>query len=164
MAPWEITRLRTGGLTFFPIGEGAQPPSSLTVREAEGAIWFDYDPSSITDHQKLFAHGSEGWVAHVDVPRRMLLIKTFPNISKEEQAPGEAQIELYADPAHTYVEVEQQGAYRPLPPGERTIWTVVWRLRRVPPGIELAPGNKNLLALVRALAAPTTTPPPTPAP
>ncbi len=153
VAPWEISRVPTGGLTFFPTGAGAQPPSNLAVREAEGAIWFAYDPAPITDHQKLFAHGAEGWVAHVDVARRMLLIKTFPQIAPGDQAPGESEIELYADPGHTYVEVEQQGAYRPLAPGARTTWTVTWQLRQLPIGIDIMPGNKDLLALVRALAA-----------
>jgi Domain of unknown function (DUF4380) len=154
VAPWENSRVRTGGLTFFPVGAGIQPPSNLAVSETEGAIWFSYDPGPITDHQKLFAHGSEGWIAHVDISRRMLLIKAFPEIERLDQAPGEAEIELYADPAHTYVEIEQQGAYRPLAPGERRAWSVTWRLRRLPLGIEMTVGNKHLLALIRALVVP----------
>src|SRR5262245_7291040 len=55
VAPWEISRVPTGGLTFFPAGDGIFPPTNLRVREAEGLIWFDYDPRTITDHQKLFA-------------------------------------------------------------------------------------------------------------
>jgi hypothetical protein len=154
VAPWEISRLRTGGLSFFPAGVGVQPHSTLKVRESGGAIWFDYDKASITtEHQKLFAHGSEGWVAHADIARRLLFIKTFPQIEAAEQAPGEAEIELYADPEHTYIEVEQQGAYRPIEPGQNITWTVTWRLRRLPPGIEVAPGNKDLLALARAFRA-----------
>jgi hypothetical protein len=153
VAPWEISRLPTGGLTFFPSGGGVQPASKLGVRETEGAIWFDYDPEPITDHQKLFAHGSEGWVAHVDAGRRMLLLKTFPGIAPEDQAPGESEIELYADPGHTYVELEEQGPFRELGPGARVSWTVTWRLRRLPAAIVATVGNKDLLALARALAA-----------
>jgi hypothetical protein len=153
VAPWEISRLPVGGITFFPAVGGLQPPSTLAAREAAGAIWFDNDPGSIAEPSKLFANGSEGWVAHIDIGRRMLLIKTFPKIDRGQQAPGEAEIELYADLAHTYVEVEQQGAYRPLEPGARMSWSVTWRLRRLPPGIEATVGNKDLLALVRALKA-----------
>jgi hypothetical protein len=153
VAPWEISRIATGGLTFFPKGGGVQPPSTLTFHDAENAIWFKYDPLPITDHQKLFGHGGEGWVAHIDVPRRMLLIKTFPQVERDRQAPGQAEIELYADPQHTYVEVEQQGAYAPLAAGAHLTWTVVWRLRRVPLGLDIAVGNKDLMALVRALVA-----------
>jgi len=150
-APWEISRHPVGGLTFFPKGSGVQSRSTLKFVEAEGAIWFEYDPTTITDHQKLFAHGQEGWAAHLDVSRRILLIKTFPQIDAAEQAPGEGQIELYADPDHTYVEMEQQGAYRSLEPGEKTSWKVVWRLRRLPTAIVPVVGSRDLLAVVRAM-------------
>lgn len=160
VAPWEISRVPTGGLTFFPVGAGVLPPSTLKVVEIDGVVWFDYDAKSITDHQKMFAHGSEGWVAHIDLPRRMLFLKTFGEIEASAQAPGQAQIELYADPGHSYVEVEQQGAYQAIEPGGHADWSVTWRLRRVPLGLEIAAGNKSLLALVRALVAP---PPPKPA-
>jgi hypothetical protein len=155
VAPWENSRVPTGGLTFFPVGAGVQPPSTLKVREIEGVVWFDYDAKSITDHQKMFAHGSEGWLAHIDLPRRMLYLKTFGEIEASAQAPSEAQIEIYADPHHTYIEVEQQGAYRPIAPGANVEWSVTWRLRRVPLGLDIVPGNKSLLALVRALVAPS---------
>lgn len=153
VAPWEISRLPNGGLTFFPALGGIQPASNLPAREAAGAIWFDNDPGALTDPQKLFARASEGWVAHIDIARRMLLIKTFAAIAPSQTAPGEAEIELYADPAHTYVEIEQQGPFLPLEPKQRSSWTVTWRLRRLPAGIEAITGNKDLLALVRALKA-----------
>ena len=154
VAPWEISRHPTRGLTFFPTGAGVQAArSTLRTTESEGAIWLAYDPASVTDHQKMFAHGAEGWVAHVDVARGMLLIKTFPEISVTEQAPEESQIEIYADPTHTYIEVEQQGAYRALAPGEHTAWEVVWRLRRLPRAISPTVGNRELLAFVRGVIA-----------
>lgn len=153
IAPWEISRHPIGGLTFFPAGAGAAPWSTLAVQEANGALWFAYDPAPITDHQKLFAHASEGWIAHLDIARQMLLLKTFAEIAPGDQAPGEAQIELYADPGHTYVEVEQQGAYRPIAPGAKISWTVTWRLRRLPTAIAARVGNKDLLAVARALTS-----------
>src|SRR5215471_14365094 len=36
LAPWEITRVAPGGLTFYPTGTGIFPPSNLAVREAAG--------------------------------------------------------------------------------------------------------------------------------
>jgi hypothetical protein len=151
LAPWEISRHPVGGLTFFPKGDGVEGRSTLRSLDAEGAVWFDYDAGAITAHQKLFAHGAEGWAAHLDIARGMLLIKTFPAIAAAEQAPGEAQLEVYADPEHTYVELEQQGPYRTLEPGEKMDWTVVWRLRRLPAAIAAKAGNRDLLALVRAM-------------
>ena len=115
LAPWQITRVPPGGLSLFPTGTGDNPPcapSNLAVREAHGVTWYAYDAAAITDHQKLFADGREGWLAHVDGDA--LLVKTFAVVPRAAQAPGEAQIEIYANPERTYVEVEEQGAYADL--------------------------------------------------
>ena len=150
-APWQITRVGPGGLTFYPSGEGAFPPSNLGVQDALGATWYDYDKASITEHQKHFADGREGWLAHVD--RDALLVKTFPAVPRAAHAPGEAQIEIYASPAHTYVEVEAQGAYETVEPGGALTWQVVWLARRLPEILPVSVGSEALLAHVRALVA-----------
>lgn len=149
LAPWQITRVNPGGLTFFPTGAGAFPPSNLAVREGSGATWYAFDAAAVTDHQKLFADGREGWLAHVDGDA--LLVKTFAAVSRDVQAPGEAQIEIYATPAHTYVEVEAQGAYQSIPPGGSLTWAVVWLLRRLPAELDRAPGSAALVDHVRKL-------------
>lgn len=174
IAPWEISRHPTRGLTFFPTeapkppgarpapGDGTpdpaivEPRSSLRVVQEAGAIWFAYDAAAVTDHQKMFARGphDEGWIAHVDVARRLHLVKSFAPLGPDEvAAPGEAALEIYADPDHTYVEVEQQGPYRPLAPGQALDWTVTWQLRRLPSSIVIRVGNPELLAASRALAS-----------
>ena len=150
-APWQITRVGPGGLTFYPSGEGAFPPSNLGVQDALGATWYDYDRASITEHQKHFADGREGWLAHVDGDA--LLVKTFPAVPRAAHAPGEAQIEIYASPAHTYVEVEAQGAYETVSPGGALTWQVVWLARRLPEKLAVSVGSEALLAHVRALVA-----------
>jgi hypothetical protein len=151
-APWQITRVAPGGLTFYPSGEGHFSPSNLHVREEAGVTWFDYDKSRITGDQKLFADGREGWLAHVD--RDALLVKTFPVAPRAAHAPGEAQIELYASPVHTYIEVEVQGAYEVIAPGAALGWQVVWLVRHLPPDLQPArAGSAPLLAHVRALVA-----------
>src|SRR3569623_1642401 len=40
VAPWEISRHPTGGLTFFPVGEAIAPASTLAVKPEAGAVWF----------------------------------------------------------------------------------------------------------------------------
>jgi len=149
LAPWEVTRVPPGGLTFFPTGSGSFPPSNLAVREAGGATWFAYDAAAIVGDQKLFADGREGWIAHVDGDA--LFVKTFAPVPRAEQAPGEAHIEIYANPAHTYVEVEQQGAYELIPPGGVLGWRVDWRVRALPPAIARAAGSADLVAFVRGV-------------
>ena len=150
-APWQITRVAPGGLTFYPSGDGSFAPSNLHVRDEAGVTWFDYDKSKITDHQKLFADGREGWIAHVDGDA--LLVKTFPHVPRAAQAPGEAQIEIYANPAHTYIEVEVQGAYESIAPGAALVWRVVWLVRHLPPDLAPRAGSAPLLAHVRSLVA-----------
>src|SRR5207302_8793432 len=126
-APWEITRVHPKGLTFFPAGDGIYPPSNLAVRADRAVVWFAYDAAAITDHQKLFADGREGWIAHLDGDA--LFVKVFEAVPRGAQAPGEAQIEIYANPAHTYVEVEQQGAYAAIAAGALLVWRVDWIVR-----------------------------------
>jgi Domain of unknown function (DUF4380) len=150
LAPWEITRVAPGGLTFYPTGIGTFPPTNLAVHEAGGLTWFAYDSSILTGHQKLFADGREGWIAHLDGD--LLFVKSYEPVPRGAQAPGEAQIEIYASPSHTYIEVEQQGAYAVIASGEALVWRVEWRVRRVPAGVARGPGSDALAAFARALA------------
>jgi hypothetical protein len=149
LAPWQITRVPPGGLTLFPSGGGPYPPSSLAVREALGVTWYAFDAAAVTDHQKLFADAREGWLAHVDGDA--LLVKTFAIVPRAAQAPGEAQIEIYATPAHTYVEVEAQGPYETIAPGAALPWRVVWLVRRLPPDVARTVGSAALLDFIRGL-------------
>jgi hypothetical protein len=149
LAPWEITRVAPGGLTFYPKATGTFPPSNLTVHDVGGVTWFPYDAGSITGHHKLFADCAEGWIAHVDGDA--LFVKAFDVVPRAAQAPGEAQIEIYANPAHTYVEIEQQGAYTTIAHGASLIWRVEWIVRRLPAEIPAAVGSEELVAYVRAL-------------
>jgi hypothetical protein len=151
MAGWQITRVGPGGLTFFPTGAGTFAPSNLTVHEASGVTWYPFDAAQVTDHQKLFADGREGWIAHVD--RDALLVKTFAVVPRAQQPPGEAQIEIYATPVHSYVEVEVQGAYDSIPPGGALLWRITWLVRRLPQGLPVAVGSGPLLELVRGLVS-----------
>jgi hypothetical protein len=153
VAPWEITRVAAGGLTFFPMGEGEMRKGmqDLLVPVVRDAVaWFAYDAATITADQKLFADGREGWIAHVDGD--LLLVKAFADTTPAQAAPGEGEIEIYANAAHTYVEVENQGAFVTLKPGETSTWTVRWILRKLDlKATPAQPGSADLLALVRGL-------------
>jgi hypothetical protein len=150
VAPWEITRVAAGGLTFFPMGEG-EPRKGfqdlLKPTISNGMAWFAYDAAAITADQKLFADGREGWIAHVDGD--LLLVKSFPDSPPGQAAPGEAEIEIYANATHTYVEVENQGALAALAPGAASTWTVRWILRKL--DTPARPGSSALVELVRSL-------------
>jgi len=152
VAPWEITRVAAGGLTFFPMGEGAPTKGTqalLNLQITGGVAWFAYDAAAIASEQKVFADGHEGWIAHVD--GNLLLVKAFTDTPASEAAPGEAEIELYTDAAHTYIEVENQGAYVSVAPGATSTWTVRWFLRQLDATVSVQPGSADLLSLVRGL-------------
>lgn len=154
LAPWEITRVGPGGLTFFPMGEGAPKKGTqdlLTLQMAGGAAWFAYSTAAIPNEQKVFADGAEGWIAHVD--GNLLLVKSFGDTTPAQAAPSEAEIELYADSAHTYVEVENQGAYATIAPGATATWTVRWYLRKLDANVSVEVGSSDLLALARSLVS-----------
>jgi Domain of unknown function (DUF4380) len=150
LAPWQVTRVRPNGLTFFPAGV-RHAPSNLPVLETGGVTWFSHAIDRVDGHQKLFADAREGWVAHVD--GGVLLVKTFALVAREAQAPGEAQVEIYASTTHRYVEVELQGAYEIIPPGGVLTWNVDWWLRRLPDELACEEGNAALADFVRSMIA-----------
>jgi hypothetical protein len=152
VAPWEITRVAAGGLTFFPVGEGAPskgPQDLLSLQVSGGVAWLDYGTVTGTSDLKVFADGSEGWIAHV--AGDLLLVKAFAGIAAAEAAPGEAEIEIYTDAGHTYVEVENQGAYASIDPGAAMVWNVRWFLHRLDASLSVRKGSVDLLGFVRAL-------------
>ena len=152
VAPWEISRVATGGLTFFPMG-GGKPwkgmQELMPLELQDGIAWFAAPMGPVGNDQKVFADGREGWIAHVDGD--LLLVKAFADTIPAQAAPGESEVELYTDPGRTYVEVENQGAYVNLEPGKASSWPVRWFLRKLDSRIKVQPGSGDLLAVVRGL-------------
>ncbi len=127
-APWEITRVAPGGITFYP---AATPPYTqatplLATSDLAGATWYRHDPTDMTLY-KLFGDGKDGWLAHADGD--LLLIKSFADLPAGAAAKNEAEIEIYAAPK--YVEMEHQGAVQTLAAGQALHWTVRWYARKL---------------------------------
>ncbi len=150
VAPWEVTRVAGGGLTFYPENTPpvlhdkslVMPPTTLT----EGVRWFQHD-ASVQKATKFFADGKDGWISHVTGANSdLLLIKTFPDIQPAQSPAGESEVEIYAVP--TYVEVEQQGAVQTLAAGESSAhWTVRWYARKL--AAPATPGSADLVTYVQ---------------
>jgi hypothetical protein len=141
-APWEVTRVHAGGLSFFP----TSAPCSGTLRmdRQGGAMWFAHQPATLpAAGNKAFAEGDEGLLAHA--AEGLLFVKRFDSVARALQAPGEGAIEIYANPR--YVELEVQGPYTTIEPGDSAWWSVGWWLRRLPASVAAATGNAGLLAL-----------------
>ena len=147
VAPWEITRMGAGSITFYMPGTGA-PKAGGTfalppTMSAAGATWFQHTGSAT--QYKLLADGSGGWLA--SAIGNLLLVKTFPDIPDGAGAAGEAEVEIYSSPL--YVEVEQQGAVQMLAPGAALHWTVRWYARKL--AAPAAVGSADLVTYVQNL-------------
>jgi hypothetical protein len=154
VAPWEVTRVPTGGLAFFPKGSEQDLPKSnnripiLAIQDSIGIIWYPYD-SSLLYPQKIFMDGSEGWMAYVH--NSVIFIKKFPVIKSDQTAPGEKNVELYVNKEKTYLELENQGAYEKLITGDSLLYEVKWYARRLPAGLKVEIGNQALLNYIRSV-------------
>lgn len=125
VAPWEITRVANdGGLIFFdaPI-DGITPAGLLSFEAKEGAVWYRADEAP--QNRKINADG-KGWLAYCS--NGLLMMKQFDDLTPEQPAPGEAEIQVYVNMRKTYIELESQGAYTTLEPGGQLHWTVRWSL------------------------------------
>jgi hypothetical protein len=153
LAAWQIARVRAGGLTFFRLGEGGISGDKLATVTRGGVQWYEYDAAVVVAQgQKTFADGT-GWLAHVDGD--LILIQAFPDVPKLAAAPGEAEVELYADPSHTYLEIEPQGPILTIAPGASAApWTVRWWLKRLPADLANQAtrlGDPRLVAYVESI-------------
>jgi hypothetical protein len=122
------------GLAFWPTGSAPTGDKPLRSESALGHSWCA--PSETPGEAKLFADGAGGYLAYALGDR--LLVKQFQDQPATAAAPGEAEIELYVNPDHSYVEVENQGAYGSIAPGRSVTWKVVWYVRQVSAGASRA--------------------------
>lgn len=150
VAPWQNTRMRPGGLTFYPSAGDTLPGSTLELPLIDGVAWLLHDPATMTENRKSFADGSEGFLAHA--ADGMLFVKVWKDVPRQLQAPGEGEIELYVDKTGRFVEIEQQGRYQELAPGDSLHWKVEWFAERLRADARIEPGNGPLLAQARYLA------------
>jgi hypothetical protein len=82
----------------------------------------------------------------------VLVLQGFPDISLSEFAPNEAEIEIYASPSGDYMEVEQQGAYLELMPGQSLTLETIWRGTLLPSSTLIEDGSPSLIEQAEALA------------
>ncbi len=144
VAPWEISRVASDeeGLIFFdaPV-ESITPANLIPFKGEAGASWYNFETGA--QNRKINADG-KGWLAYA--ANGYLMIKKFDDINPSQPAPDEAEIQVYVNQGKTYIELESQGEYKTLAPGESLTWTVDWYLI---PLKEKAVPSKSLLDLVR---------------
>ena len=142
VAPWEITRVpNADGTIFFEAqNDSIWPADILDFNAEQGAMWYTTDETA--QNRKINADG-KGWLAYY--ADGMLLVKRFQNLQLNEPAPNEAEVQVYVNRGKTYIELESQGAYVWLQPGEELSWTVSWYLLPVQTSTQ-----EELLKAVRA--------------
>ena len=124
VAPWEITRVPNDGLIFFDAKTADITPAGLMpFEEMNGISWYRTDTAN--ENRKVNADG-KGWLAYLN--DGLLMVKKFQDLNLSQPAPDEAEIQVYVNRGKTYIELESQGAYTTLQPGEALSWTVRWAL------------------------------------
>ena len=125
VAPWEVTRVQNvGGLIFFEAEiDSIWPAGLMNFVAAHGAVWYKTDEAQ--QNRKVNADG-KGWLAYC--ADGLLLIKKFQDLQRGQEAPGEAEVQVYVNRGKSHIELESQGAYTLLQPGEQLSWTVRWYL------------------------------------
>jgi len=149
VGPWEVTRVPCGGLVFFPDGgKGKVPESNLKPDlQKDGINWVAIDKKPIEDHQKLFSTAKEGWLAYY--LNGLLFIKQFPDIQPENYSPQQGEVEIYINKEKSYTELENQGAYRLLQPGESIEYIVNWYLVPITETVKIEVGSQELVSFAR---------------
>lgn len=145
VAPWEITRvINNDGIIFFdaPV-DSIWPTNLMTFTNTYGASWYKTDEGP--QNRKVNANAT-GWLGYS--ADGLLLVKRFQDLKAGEAAPGEAEVQVYVNQGKTYIELESQGAYTLLQPGEQLTWTVRWYLI---PTTEAPEPSKKLMKLLKKM-------------
>jgi hypothetical protein len=145
---WEVARVPSGGISFFPMGEGTIEGDFAGQAELiNEVVWYEQDDSDPVG-QKFFCDGTEGWSAHVNENNK-LFVKKFADVAEAVSAPGEKEIELYYSGPANYIELENQSIYANIAVGDSVSWTMKWYLRNLPSDIQAETGNTELVNHVR---------------
>ena len=124
IAPWQISRVPNGGFLEFDANpEGVTPADLMKVTFSEGQAILEVD---VADQNRKINVDGKGWLNFRD--KGLVLTQRFPDIAQDVAAPGEAEIQVYIDARKSFVEIEAQGPYTELKPGEKLDWTVRWYL------------------------------------
>jgi hypothetical protein len=154
-ASWEIMRVPSGGLSFFPVnGEVTGKLAPMFIIENDIA-WWDFD-STRNIFEKAFADGREGWLAHID-NNRLIHIKKFTDAASNFPSNTEKEIEYWAESGRNYTEIEKHTDYRSIPAGDSTTLAIKWYLRKLPDHIGVSSGNPEIIEYVNSIIKSGTT-------
>ena len=126
VAPWEITRVLAKGSIFFDADVQKITPAGEMNFRCNGAGLAQYDIDHVEGKNRKINADGKGWLSYVN--NNLVLTKRFQDLTPEQPAPNEAEIQVYVHQGDAYVELESQGAYTELQPGDSLLWQVQWSL------------------------------------
>ncbi len=106
---------------------------------------------AVTATSKLFTD-ARGWLAHAH--HSTLFLRVFPDLTLDQAAPRQAEVEMYFDAERDYIEFENQGAYVTLAPGQSLTYPVEWRFRAIDPELPTDRISPELFAEIHAELGP----------
>jgi len=127
VAPWEISRVLAKGSIYFEADvEKITPAGLMPFVQKNELAWYDID--HVEGQNRKINSDGKGWLKFTD--NGLTLTKKFQDLTADQPAPDEAEIQIYVHQGDAYVELESQGAYTTLQPGEKLDWAVRWYLEK----------------------------------
>jgi hypothetical protein len=167
VAAWQVTRAPRAGLLVWATGQPFRDPDRLQKQREDPGCWFlhrdVHEPfeglavgpthcclrvAQVPRRSKLFAD-ARGWLAHVH--DATLFVRTFPDLTLAQIAPRQGEVELFFDPERDYIELENQGPYVTLQPGQSLTYAIEWRMRALDAAVPDDRLTDALLAEIQAL-------------
>lgn len=144
VAPWEITCVSKGGELIVPYKNWYYKtkrgtPISFTKKDSCAILSMD---STDIKGGPVILDGS-GKIAYT--LNSLLFVKKFPDIDTTQFAPNEGEVLFYFSYEDNYIEIENQGAYLEVAPGEKYSYSVNWYLIELEKPYESSLENRKLL-------------------
>jgi hypothetical protein len=134
------------GLTFFPSAPKLLPGSTLKLNVWQPVCWFAHEQAREPKPLEASVESTEGWVASIN--DGILLVK----VTSDTAQPVVSIFSAY-DPAtklRPWVEVGQRGSFD-VAPGKSASASVRLFVRKLPPSLQVKPGNQELVGFVRGV-------------
>lgn len=168
VAPWQVTRAAREGLLVWAPGAPFTDADRVVKHREDPPCWYHHAdlPAPFPGLATGGAHASisvaavpwtskyhtdaQGWLAHLH--RGTLVLRQFPDLRIDQAAPRQAELELYFDLERDYIELENQGDFRMLAPGESLQYATRWRFAATDPAMAPERVTPELIEAIEDLA------------
>ncbi len=167
VAPWQVTRAPRRGLLVWALGARFADDDRLAKQREDPGCTFLHTRSertfegysetgghasipvpAVTRTSKFFTD-ARGWVAHLH--DGVIFLRIFPDLTPQQMAPRQAELELFFSIERDYIELENQGTYQVLAPGASLSYEVEWRFDTLDACVPTDRLTPELLEAIRAL-------------